>query len=70
MDLGSILRGVGEVAASTFSKPPIVGGGLAFSALRRATYPPESTNAIHRTDRQDLVNEFVRAFTTKNSRFR
>ena len=50
----TILRGAGEVPASSLPEPPLCGGCFSARPLRRATYPPVSSKKVLGTIGKDL----------------
>ena len=56
MDLLTIIRGLGEVPASSNAEPPLRRGLFTVRPLRRATYPPININSVHSAIGKDLGN--------------
>ena len=56
MDLVTIIRGLGEVPASSNPEPPLWRGLFAVRPLRRATYPPENSNRVLSAIGKDIGN--------------
>ena len=52
----TILRGLGEMPASSFPEPLLCGGWLAVWPLQRARYPPENSNPDRSTVRKNIGN--------------
>ena len=56
MDLVTIIRGLGEVPASSNPEPPLWRGLFAVRPLHRATFPPINIKIVHSAIGQDLGN--------------